>query len=456
MASDREEKWKKYFASKEVETEIQNPSGFKTNIPADIYDRKGLKIAQLDVGTKITVPKAHFYNVMYKIRFVDKKGKKVEGFVNQNRVMKPKATAGVKGGTSDFLRVKAENLTQLGKLTTIKYMDHMVQVRYFQSSSDIAKSIVYGLQYNSTATPEFMNSVQNYFRNSQGDRIEWDESIPVQMINNMGTYGGEVLIGYYGLKNISQVFTQKFLNSKPKGFAIPTDPSFKMVDSFFVMHDNTIVPVSSKFGMGSNAGAAASFFSNLLPKAIENYNSLPIGPLKKICDTVFELNYGINDLERRGTNKEIVYNYGVRKILNLSYNDISNPIDIYRNLVSQKNNSQLELTDDTKKVLEKIKKSDKLEPQVKISLPFSTTAFFVRNMIKELSNDDQTLEHLAKIISGKDFWQANLDKTKWQNGIVKYNMIKTSEAKVDIAPSKGAIADIEMSQGMINYRIVQR
>ena len=58
---------------------------------------------------------------------------------------------------------------------------------------------------------------------------------------------------------------------------------------------------------------------------------------------------------------------------------------------------------------------------------------------------------MIDILAGKNFWQANLDARKWKEGVISYSMFNSGKINLKIIGSKGAIKDIEMKEGMINY-----
>jgi hypothetical protein len=60
---------------------------------------------------------------------------------------------------------------------------------------------------------------------------------------------------------------------------------------------------------------------------------------------------------------------------------------------------------------------------------------------------------MLKILSGKNFWQANLNNKKWKDGDIEYSFINSGDCSIKIISSKSAIGSLTADQGLINYEI---
>jgi hypothetical protein len=74
-------------------------------------------------------------------------------------------------------------------------------------------------------------------------------------------------------------------------------------------------------------------------------------------------------------------------------------------------------------------------------------------MADRLNSDGKSVEAMIEILAGKNFWQANLDIMEWKKGNIKYRMVSSGKASVQIIGSKSAIDDIDAKQGMVNYEV---
>jgi hypothetical protein len=217
------------------------------------------------------------------------------------------------------------------------------------------------------------------------------------------------------------------------------------VDSFLVLSDGSIVPVSSKYGVG----AKASFFSNLLNKALDE-NLPPRSVIADIADSARKAGISAAALTSKQGSKEIVYEYGIRKILKLPVSAVRNPYAIYTN-VKNSGKKDSKLSPEAKKVLDLIKNS--ADKKIVEKLPYSMTAFFSRSMAQNLNSDPKSVKAMVEILAGKNFWQANLDIAEWKKGNIKYRMVSSGSASIQIIGSKSAIDDIDAKQGMVNYEV---
>ena len=224
----------------------------------------------------------------------------------------------------------------------------------------------------------------------------------------------------------------------PTAFNLPADPSFSGVDSF-VETANGLTPLSSKYG----AGAAASFFSNILIGGMDI--ELEESIFSRVVEAAKDRGVTAADLFKKQKSKHVLYQYGVRRILGMAIDD---PYGVYD---AVKNG---ELTEDRYRVSREIRLlGESVDPRILEYLDSSMTAFFSRATAEALNACPKSMEQMKRILIKKDYWQVNLDKTAWRKGVIKFSFINSGEAKLQIIGSKAAMNDITGSQGMINYRL---
>lgn len=432
MASTGAQKWQKYFSKEDVQTAIVKG-------PAKVTDGENAFIDTLEDGSPITVVKMPAFSPKYQIKYV-KKGKEVEGFVSEKYIGKPI----LKKGATENLGVRAETLTKYGTNKQVAFGGKKVDCMTFSNHTSLMNSILKGLKSNSKVSESIIEVFES-FAKSNYETLIWQKQIPDSDINELGKYVGEVIIGLLALKNNTQPFSTKFYKGTVDMFCVPTDPSFSGVDSFLVMSNGTVVPISSKYGVG----AKASFFSNLLNKAMDS--NVPSGSvINDVIDSARKAGVSSAALTSKQGSKEVVYEYGIRKVLRLSRATVKDPYAIYTNVKTYGKNPK-KLTPEAKQVLDIIKKS--ADKKIVDKLPYSMTAFFSRSMADRLNSDPKSVAAMVEILAGKNFWQANLDIAEWKKGKVKYRMVPSASATIQIIGSKSAIDDIDAKQGMVNYEL---
>jgi hypothetical protein len=432
MSSTGANKWQKYFSKGDVATAIIKG-------PAKIYDSTNSIIDTLADGTSITVLKMKTFSSKYAISYT-KRSKAVEGFVSDKNVGKPIA----KKGATENLGVRAETLTKLGVRKQISFGGKKVECMTFNSHVTLMRSLISGLKTNPKVSESIVEVFEDFAKTNY-TTLKWQKQIPDSDINELGKYAGEIIIGLLGLKGNKTPFNTNFYKGKVFSFCIPTDPSFSGVDSFFILGDKTIVPISSKYGVG----AKASFFSNLLNKAIDA-GVPPRTVIGEVVDSAKRAGVSSSSLTSKQGSKEVLYEYGVRKVLNMSRNAVKDPYAVYTNVKTNGKNTK-KLSPEAKLVLDKIK--EMADKKIADKLPFSMTSFFSRSMADRLNSDGKSVEAMIEILAGKNFWQANLDIMEWKKGNIKYRMVSSGKASVQIIGSKSAIDDIDAKQGMVNYEV---
>lgn len=340
-------------------------------------------------------------------------------------------TKGVKGNVASL---DARAFSKGATSTTFLYADQEVAVAKFTSANEIKDSILNGMRDSPLLGEAYEEMFKSFFETG---KIDWAPNTPAAMINKLGVYVGELLIGWVLLsKKASTHFTRNPFTGIAKAFYLPTDPSFSGVDSFIEMSDGSYYGISSKFGKG----AKASIFTNLLKIGIEKESKLKSSVFKDICSIAKD-----NNLKYTAS-RSIVYHYGIRKILGISSSQISSPDSIYTQAYTGKSSKELDMV-----VGAVLRISDNKD--IKAALPNSISSFFNRTIAHQLNNDTESLSQIEQILTGKDYWQANLDINKWSKGTVYFSFVKSSAAVIKIYGNKSAIADLSCKQGWINYEL---
>lgn len=395
MASAGGTKWRKYFQGKaEVVTKTKGISAVY-----DTIDGRETKYHLAD-GTPITVIPCSEWNGRYRI--------KDHGWLSDGSVAKP-----LKKNNS-LASINSLAFASLGDDVTIQWGDSVVECKRFTSLSVLNESIRLGL-------PDHIREV-----------LDSNELYPHER-DTLGCYLGEVLIGVHALTGGNGPWVWH-----PTAFYLPTDPSFSGVDSF-VETANGITPLSSKYG----AGAAASFFSNILIGGLEV--DLEPSVFSGVVAAAKARGVTTADLFKKQKSKHVLYEYGINYILGMGIHDTYGVYEAIREGV---------LTEDRYRVSNEIRLlGEAVDPRIIEYLDSSITAFFSRSTAEALNACSRSMEQMKRILIGKDYWQVNLDKTAWRNGVTKFSFINSGDAKLQIIGSKAAMNDITGSQGMINYRL---
>ena len=346
---------------------------------------------------------------------------------------KPKTT----GTSGNIASLDARDFYSLATPGTFNFQGQDISVVTFKKADVIRNSIIQGARDQKLLGPAYSEAFQDFFDTG---KINWSQGTPRPIINKLGVYVGEVMIGWVFLKNSSSLYAKHFTNNPFSGTAVafhmPTDPAFSGVDSFIEMKDGSFYPISSKFG----AGAKASFFTNLFEKGIKSRDSLSSSYFKDMCMLASRKNISFKK------SKEFVYEFGIREVLGISEQDIRISTSVFDNIRRGTPN------DDVAKVVKAIKNKTENQ-QILDGLPESISAYFNRTIAENLNNDPKSIKQMTEILAGKDYWQANLDISKWTNGPMKFRFINSGEANINLIGSKSAITDITSKQGWINYEL---
>ena len=338
------------------------------------------------------------------------------------------------GKNVNIASLDARTFSKLGKKVNFEFNGKNISCTMFNNKQVLQDSILQGLKSNVLLGESYSEALSTFFNT---DKISWSPDTPLPIKNKLGVYLGELLIGWALLSpNTSKYFITNPFKGTPKRFLIPDDPSFSGVDSFIEMTNGSYYAISSKYG----AGAKASLFTNLFEKGIKNYSKLEPSVFKTMCKHAYQKNIPYNK------SREFVYSYGVYEILKIKQSQVPNTNKIYESIRNRKTSNEVDLVSAN---------ISRLSDDVKIvnQLPLSISAFFTRSIADSLNNDPKSLKQIQEILSGKDYWQANLNIALWTRGEIKFKFINSGDANLKIYGNKSAIDDITAKQGWINYEL---
>lgn len=331
--------------------------------------------------------------------------------------------------------IDARMFSSLGKKEVLNLPDEDVLCTVFDNSRQIEQSILKGIE-NVTMLGEPVKDIFEGFFNT--GNLDW-EGVDKSIVNKLGNYIGELLIGWALLANKKEYIKgSNPFKGKVNKFYLPDDPSFTGIDSFVRMDNGVLVPISSKFDIG----ASASFFANVLPRAIKvsSKRSLPNGTLRDLVNITQKHN-----IKKPAQNaRKIVYLWGTNEFLGLR---ISKPWDIVADIRkgSEMSSEKFQAVHD--KVITIMKKNN--DPRLK-KMPYSLSSFFNHHLAKALNKEHDLIKEL---LLAKDFYQANLKKSEWLAGSLEFSIVKAGEGDVRVVGDKSPQSDITQKQGWVNYQL---
>ena len=297
-----------------------------------------------------------------------------------------------------------------------------------------------------------------FYENIESDvsKINWNANIQGGDKTEIGKYIGELLPGFLILSKKFSAFSQTdfvYTGHLPE-YIVPEDPSFSGVDSIFdyreVQQNGGISPISSKYGVG----AKASFWSNIMPEVLkypDKFKSLPsTSTIKRLISVAS--NY--TNVERSG--RSIVFEYGMQYFLGDYVHD---PDEIYKKIVASKTPVDGEVASVIRSAKNKISTlnssvyKETTAPVLIKNLKGgkSLTSIFSRAIADELNADTTTVNAIKELVSGKNFFQLNLDESKFKKGQIYFNVKRSSAVQITFTGSKAATNDIAAKQGTVNY-----
>lgn len=430
MAKTGRVKWDHYFKGRTVETFV------KANSKATETKNTTTSGVRLAHGTPITVFGGDQYNTKLQISWGNNSSE-----LHIDCIDKP-------GKTNVRMQIEATKLISKGSDEVVPSILGIpdVKCKCFTTPEQIATSVIHGLE-NEPSVPDYVTEqVVDYFMsNLDGNyNFTWSRAVVDGIKKQLGTYVGEMLVGYIGMSNAAQGhLSQNILPKNNKCFLVPDDPQFAGVDSLFLAEDGTQVPISSKYGRG----ALASVWANIIPVAMKYKSSLPDCVLKDLVAAAEAVG---GDPTRKG--KEIVYQYGIKQILGV---DTDTPYDVFKAFKAGK---PAEHAPVLLKALQYVKSGgDGTESSAQVLITNgkkggkSLTAILSRGIADRLNNDTTSLNEAKRLIAGKDFYQANLDDSKFLKGEVYFRMSKAAQMNLSFSGSKASTSNIDASQGTVNY-----
>ena len=426
------EKWYKYFSFGVINTKVKKDS--------KLYDAKtGEKeVSTIKNKESIDVIGGEVYNPRVLVMYKKKKYR-----IPLSNIEKP-----ISGGGVESLKLNASKLSAGAKKENIDWNGKKVNCFVFKSGKEIRNILKMNIK-NSKEIAEHSNLksvLLKYLDSPDITKINWGpaDRISDGIRNQIGKYLGEILIGILLLEKNTSVFGSDLNVTNVKKFALPDDPAFSGVDSFYELKDGTLIPISSKYG----GGAKASFFSNLLHTANEKRISFKDSTLSDIQSISKNKDDSIKD-DQDATG--ILYSWGIRKVLSLTKKDVNNTKAVFEKLRKGQSDNEV------KTVINAIKKyknwQTKAESKLNKDLPKTVTAYFSRELAERLNRSSVAIDELKDVLGIKNFFQLNLIIKDWQNGSVRFKVISSKAVTLKIDGAKSSMTDISAKQGKLNYEI---
>jgi hypothetical protein len=161
-----------------------------------------------------------------------------------------------------------------------------------------------------------------------------------------------------------------------------------------------------------------------------------------------------SNVERSG--RSIVFEYGMRYFLGDFAHD---PDDIYKKIVSNKTPVDPDVASvarAAKTKLSSLNNSIYKETSAPVLIKNlkggkSLTSIFSRAIADELNADPRTVDIIKELVSGKNFFQLNLDESKFKRGQIFFQVKRSSAVQITFTGSKAATNDPAAKQGTVNY-----
>lgn len=336
----------------------------------------------------------------------------------------------------------ARDFSSLGTSNKFNFNGQEINVSSFRNANVLRDSIISGCEDSRLLGTHYAEVFKDFFYNK---KLNWAPATPLPVINKLGVYAGELLVGWILLSdNTNKFFTNNPFSGVPVAFHLPTDPAFSGVDSFIEMRDGSYYAISSKYG----AGAKASFFTNLFEHGINNRNRLTNSYFKKMCDHAAKNNISYKK------SRDFIYSFGVYEILGVRKNELRNLNKLFNDIKTGRMSEEVVLIVSKKaEHLEKNRYYDADGDMILDKSPNSLSAFFNRVISYRLNSDEKSINQMKEILAGKDYWQANINSRLWLKGELKFKFINSGEATLKIIGSKSSVSDLTSKQGWLNYEL---
>ena len=433
---------------------------------AEMFEDKNNELESINIIIQPITPiklSSEKYKEFQKKKYANIEYQRKKGYVLISKIRKPTDDLGAE--RPQKLQILAEDFTEKGKdekITVLSKKD--VPVKLFETYEDLKKSVIWGLDNKIHDNDYLVEKIKTYLDQDDLSVIALN-GIDDSHIDELGVYFGEILIGILAFKKqLSNTCTPSdMFGINLKSFSIPTDPAFKLVDSSLTF-DTTTVSVSSKY----DKGAAASFMSNVLPYGMKYYTEYRDCFLKKMCRIASNMGYKTQQVgaNRFKYSKNIIFEVGLRAVLKIKKTIVKNTNHSLYDSIRKVAMNQI-LTSKENKELDEVIGAiedyfinqntfdgrEQVIQTIRNNYPFTITSFFNYSVASVLNNDRLSRKYVHEIIGGKDFYQANLNKSKWRKGIIDIKMVSPKSAKLKILGSMSGAMDFTAKQGLVNYEL---
>jgi len=86
-------------------------------------------------------------------------------------------------------------------------------------------------------------------------------------------------------------------------------------------------------------------------------------------------------------------------------------------------------------------------------LPNSFTYFICQNIAELLNKDKSAIKTIISALGSKNFYQANLNQSKFHKGEVSFNIVGSGSNNLKILQGKGSMGTVQSAQGRLSYMI---
>ena len=454
--------WEKYYKDKTIQTTVKantKTTSDKNYVYAPGPDKKTSE--RLDDGTHITVHGGSEYQSRLPIIYDN--GAK-SGYFFVDSINKPK------GGSWKTWSTTASKLAEGTILQTLDYLNGQANVacRIFTDADQIATSVMSGLESSASTPDHVLEQVLDFFMDNMdvtgsqvSNKFNWIPAIHENDKKRLGIYLGELLPGYFALKNRygTDIFSERIIHEGLSQFVVPDDQSFGGIDSAFIYSSGSRACISSKFG----EGAEASVWNNIMPLVIANKSEQGISGMAKnsMIKQLIRSCESVSGYQRKG--RETLYYCGVKEIMG---NNIVNSEDFFNEL--RRGSLSSESASLFEHIVSKVNEL-KTQPGYKQLSTFrnrnvsirSVTAVFSRiiadRLNMELSSNPSFGMILKSILAGKTFFQLHMDDRKFLNsGEIYFKVLKSSKVNITFKGDKSAVdseTSLEAGSGTLNYKL---
>lgn len=458
-ASSGRSAWEKYYKNKTIQTTVKADT--KTTRDTNYVYAPGpdTKTSErLSDGDQITVNGGNEYNP--RLAIIYNNGQK-SGYFPIGNIHKPKE------GTWKSWSTTASKLAEGTRLETLDYLNGQANVacRIFDNADKIATSILSGLESSASVPDHVLEQVADFFidnMNATGSQVSnkfnWLPGIHEKDKKLLGIYLGELLPGYFALKNRygSDIFSKRIIHEGLSQFVLPDDPSFGGIDSAFIYSNGGRSCISSKFGRG----AFASIWNNIMPLVVDNKSETGIANLPKnsIVKQLIRTCESVSDYKTKG--RKALYHCGVKEIMG---NTVVDPETFFREL--KQGTLSAESASLYRDIVTKVNELKSQSGYTQLStfsnrrvLITSISSVFSRmiadRLNMEVSSNPSLRDRLKSILAGKAFFQLHMDDTKFLNtGEVYFNVKRSSTVDIIFDGAKSTIDELDAGYGTVNYKL---